>query len=213
MTRLICNISISLDGFVAGPDATLEEPLGKGGEQLHEWIFGERRWREQHGLEGGERGPSDEILRESIELPGASVMGRRMFSGGDGPWSDDPNADAWWGDDPPFDVPVFVVTHHARETVDKGKTSYTFVTGGLEAALAQAAEAAGDKPVAIAGGASLVQQSLQAGLLDELEIHVAPFLLGGGVRLFEGAPPAALELVRVVDAPNVTHIKYRTGGK
>ena len=212
MTRLICNISMSLDGFVAGPGASLEEPLGKGGEQLHAWAFAEQRFREQHGMTGGERGASDEIIREWIETPGAIVMGRRMFSGGAGPWSDDPNAGGWWGDDPPFDVPVFVVTHHARETVDKGRTSYTFVTDGIEAALARAAEAAGDRPVGVGGGASIAQQYLRAGLLDELEIHLAPVLLGDGVRLFDGAPPAALELVRVVTAPNVTHINYRIGG-
>jgi dihydrofolate reductase len=135
-----------------------------------------------------------------------------MFSGGEGPWDDDPVADGWWGDDPPFGVPVFVLTHHPRETVTKqGGTSFTFVTDGIEAALDQARAAAGEKDVAIAGGASVAQQYLKAGLLDEIQIHVAPVLLGDGVRLFEdlGAEPAQLELTRVIDSPAATHLKYR----
>ena len=140
-------------------------------------------------------------------------MGRRMFSGGEGPWEDDPNADAWWGDEPPFHHPVFVLTHHAREPVTKqGGTTFTFVTDGIESALEQAGAAAGDKNVAVAGGASVAQQYLKAGLLDELQIHIAPVLLGDGVRLFEnhlGSERLGLESTRVIESPAATHVRYR----
>ncbi|MFL6038185.1 MAG: dihydrofolate reductase family protein [Gaiellaceae bacterium] len=205
-----CNISMSLDGYVAGPDPTLEEPLGRGGEQLHEWALRVKTFRETHGMEGGETGPDDDVIREWLERSGAVVMGRRMFSGGSGRWEDDPNAGGWWGDEPPFHSPVFVLTHHARETVEKGGgTSYVFVTDGPEAALAQAREAAGGKDVQLGGGASVIRQFLDAGLLDELNIHLAPVLLGGGVRLFEGAQPMQLELERVIESPHATHLRYR----
>jgi dihydrofolate reductase len=211
VAKLRVDISMSLDGFVAGPKPTLEEPLGEGGELLHEWALALASWRKPHGLSGGETNASSAIVEESLEATGSVVMGRRMFSGGDGPWEDDPNADGWWGDEPPFHVPVFVLTHHDREPVTKdGGTSYTFVTGGIEAALERARAAAGDKDVVVAGGASVVQQYLEAGLLDELQVNVAPVLLGGGTRLFEG-PGAAktLEVTRVVEAPAVTHLRYR----
>src|SRR5918995_6025574 len=159
MGKLTCDITMSLDGFVAGPDPSLEEPLGKGGERLHEWIVGLESWRERHGLTGGTTSPDSEVLDEAISSTGATVMGRRMFSGGEGPWEEDPRADGWWGDDPPFHHPVFVLTHHARETVSKeGGTSFTFVTDGIESALEQARAAAGDKNVLVAGGASVAQQ-------------------------------------------------------
>jgi dihydrofolate reductase len=212
MARLTFEISMSLDGFIAGPNPTLEQPLGEGGEQLHEWVVALASWRERHSMEGGETGPDSDLMRESIAAQGAVVMGRRMFSGGEGPWEDDPNADGWWGDDPPFRVPVFILTHHPRQTVTKeGGTTFTFVTDGIEAALGQAREAAGDKDVAIGGGASVAQQYLTAGLLDEFQIHVVPLFLGDGVRLFDnlGAAPPALELARVVDSPAVTHLRYR----
>src|SRR6266536_1100517 len=176
MPKLTLDISMSLDGFIAGPNQTLEQPLGEGGDQLHEWVFGLASWREPHGLSGGE-----------------------------------PNADGWWGDVPPFHVPVFVLTHHARETVTKqGGTSYTFVTDGIEAALEQARAAAGDKDVALAGGATVVQQALKAGLLDQLQIHLAPVLLGDGVSLFDrlGADAPELEVGRVVASPSVTHLRF-----
>jgi dihydrofolate reductase len=212
MAKLILDITTSLDGFVAGPDQTLDEPLGRGGEQLHEWAFATRSWRESHGLDGGEEGADSEIV-ESLARAGATIMGRRMFSGGEGPWEDDPNADAWWGDDPPFHHPVFVLTHHAREPqVKEGGTTFTFVTDGIEAALDQARAAAGDRDVAIGGGADVAQQYLKAGLVDELHLHVAPVLLGSGVRLFErhaGADPPEVELTRVVESPAVTHVSYR----
>jgi dihydrofolate reductase len=210
MPGLTLEITMSLDGFVAGPEQTLEEPLGRGGEQLHDWIVGLASWRERHGLEGGERNVDDEVARETIGKAGAIIMGRKMFSGGAGPWEDDPNADAWWGDDPPFEVPVFVLTHHPRETVTKANgTSYVFVTDGIEAALEQARAAADDRGVAISGGANVVQQYLRARLLDELELHVVPLLLGDGVRLFDGVGDVKLELTRVESSPKVAHLWYR----
>jgi len=211
MPRVTCNLSMSLDGYVAGPNQTLEEPLGHGGGTLHEWAVRLKAFRERHGMEGGEPGPDNDIVAEWQDASGAVVMGRRMFSGGAGPWEDDPNADGWWGDDPPFRSPVFVLTHHARETVQKeGGTSYIFVTDGLESALDQARAAAGGKDVQIGGGASVVQQALNGGLLDELNIHLVPTLLGaGGVRLLEGLQPRELELTRVIESPHVTHLRYR----
>jgi dihydrofolate reductase len=214
MARVTFEISMSLDGFVAGPNQTLEEPLGEGGEQLHQWVVATASWREAHGMSGGERNADDEILAETLGRAGATVMGRRMFSGGEGPWEDDPNADAWWGDDPPFHHPVFVLTHHPRDRVTKdGGTTFTFVTAGIEAALEQARAAAGEKDVAVAGGGDVAQQYLKAGLLDELQLHVVPVLLGGGVRLFEdhvAGAPGELECTRVVESPTgVAHLRYR----
>jgi dihydrofolate reductase len=211
MARLICNISISLDGFVAGPNPSLEHPLGEGGDLLHEWAFAATSWRESHGLEGGESNADSEVIAESLRATGAVVMGRKMFSGGEGQWEDDPRARGWWGEDPPFHVPVFVLTHHPRETLDmEGGTSFTFVTGGIEAALEQARAAAGDEDVALAGGASVVQQYLTAGLLDELQIHLAPVLLGDGVSLFDrlGIDAVELETTRVIASPSVTHLRF-----
>lgn len=205
------NITMSLDGFVAGPDQTLEQPLGEGGEQLHEWILGLESWREQHGLEGGETNVDNEIVRATHERTGAFVMGRRMFSGGEGPWADDPKANGWWGDDPPFRAPVYVVTHHEREPLTLGATTFTFVDG-TEAAIRQAQDAAGDRDVQVSGGANVAQQALDAGLLDELQIHVAPVLLGSGVRLFDQPERRPIELTRVVDSPRATHLAYRVTG-
>jgi dihydrofolate reductase len=214
MGRLTLDISMSLDGFVAGPNQSLEDPLGEGGERLHEWVVAVAAWRERHGLPGGETNVDNEVVEEAIRNSGATVMGRRMFSGGEGSWEDDPNADGWWGDDPPFHHPVFILTHHAREPVTKqGGTTFTFVTDGIEAALEQARAAAGDKDVAVGGGASVVQQYLKAGLLDELQIHVVPVLLGDGVRLFDdhvASPPGALECITAVESPTgVAHLRYR----
>jgi dihydrofolate reductase len=209
---LTLDITMSLDGFVAGPNQTFEHPLGEGGERLHEWIYGLAPWRERHGLSGGESNADAEVVEESLRSTGAVLMGRRMFSGGAGPWEDDPNADGWWGDDPPFGVPVFILTHHPRETVTKqAGTTYTFVTEGIEAALAQARKAAGDKDVNVAGGADVAQQYLRAGLLDEFQIHIAPLLLGDGVRLFDGPgnDRPELEATRAIESPAVTHVRYR----
>jgi dihydrofolate reductase len=212
MAKVTCQISVSLDGFVAGPNPSLEQPLGEGGEKLHEWAFATKSFREMHGLPGGEANADSDLVEEWLGGIGATVMGRRMFSGGRGPWESDPNADAWWGDDPPFHHPVFVLTHHPRETVTKqGGTTFTFVTEGIEAALELARAAAGGQGVAVGGGASVVQQFLAAGLLDELELHVAPLLLGGGVRLFDGPDLTHVELActRVIESPAVAHVRYR----
>jgi dihydrofolate reductase len=210
MAKVTVDITMSLDGFVAGPNQTLEQPLGAGGERLHEWVYGLAAWRQNHGLEGGETNSDSEVVEEQLRRGGAFVMGRRMFSGGSGPWEDDPNADGWWGDEPPFHAAVFVLTHHPRETVVKqGGTTYTFVTDGIESALEQARAAAEEKDVQVAGGADVVQQYLNAGLIDELQVHVAPLLLGDGVRLFDGGEQANLQVLRVVDSPTVTHVKYR----
>ncbi len=212
MAGVFVDISVSLDGFVAGPNPSLDDPLGQGGEQLHEWAFAAQAWQEAHGESGGEESADSEIVQKNIARAGATVMGRRMFSGGEGPWGEDPNADAWWGDDPPFHHPVLVLTHHEREPLEmQGGTTFTFVTDGVESALAQARHAAGGKDVHIAGGAEAAQQFLRAGLLDEIQLHVAPVLLGGGTRLFDGPSGGTprLEQTRVISSPAVTHLSYR----
>ena len=213
MGKLRFEITMSLDGFTTGPDPGFEHPLGIGGDRLHQWAYGLRSFRERHGESGGETGPDNDLIEESFNAAGAIIMGRRMFSGGEGPWEDDPNADAWWGDDPPFRVPVFVLTHHPRETVTKqGGTTFTFVTEGIEAALEQARAAAGDRDVGIGGGASVAQQYLRAGLLDEMLLHVAPVLMGDGVRLFENHlddGQVELECTQVIQSPAVNHLRYR----
>jgi dihydrofolate reductase len=208
--QVVVDISMSLDGFIAGPNPTLEEPLGAGGEGLHEWTVGLASWRERHGESGGARNADDEVVAESLAATGAVVMGRRMFSGGEGAWEDDPNADGWWGETPPFHAPVFVVTHHAREPLEMaGGTTFTFVTEGVENAVEQAREAAIDKSVLVAGGASLAQQVLGAGLLGVLQIHLIPILLGGGTPLFEHVDPEIrLESTRVIESPAVTHLRF-----
>jgi dihydrofolate reductase len=207
MNSVTCQISISLDGFVAGPNQSTENPIGEGGERLHEWAFGTTTWREQHGSGGGERNADAEVAEEVVQGVGAYIMGRKMF-GGDGPW--DETWKGWWGEDPPFHVPVFVLTHHPREPLPmEGGTTFTFATDGIESALEQARTAAGDKDVMIAGGASAVQQYLAAGLLDELYLHIVPILLGAGERLLEGVGDPRLEPVKVIASPAVTHVKYR----
>jgi dihydrofolate reductase len=211
MPKLIFDISVSLDGFVAGPDPSLEEPLGRGGEQLHEWAINAMAWREAHGRQGGEANVDSDLVREHIDRIGATIMGRRMFSGGEGSWDDDPRARGWWGDDPPFHHPVFVLTHHEREPLPmQGGTTFTFVTEGIERALELARKAAGDRDVNIGGGGQAVQQYLKAGLVDEFQIHVAPVFLGGGTRLFDAVDPGRPERTRVVESPaGVTHVRYR----
>jgi dihydrofolate reductase len=212
VAKLKLDISMSLDGYIAAPEQTLEDPLGQGGMRLHEWVFGLKSFRERHGMSGGETNADDEIVAETVRGIGAVVMGRKMFSGGAGPWEADPNADAWWGDDPPFRVPVFVLTHHEREPlVKQGGTTFTFVTDGIESALEQARAAAGADDISLAGGAGVARQYLAAGLLDELQVHVVPVLLGGGVRLFDDSLPGPVELEaeRVVASPAVTHLRFR----
>jgi dihydrofolate reductase len=208
MSKVTCQISVSLDGFVAGPNQTLENPLGEGGEGLHEWVIATAAWREQHGRRGGERNADSEVADEVIANVGAYIMGRNMFGGGPGPW--DESWRGWWGEDPPFHVPVFVLTHHPREPLGmQGGTTFHFVTEGIESALDQARAAAGDRDVTIAGGAKAVQQYLAAGLLDELYLHIVPVILGGGERLLENVGDPKLEPVKVVESPAVTHVKYR----
>jgi dihydrofolate reductase len=208
MSPVTCQISMSLDGFVAGPDQSTENPIGVGGMRLHEWVFGLDSWREQHGLAGGERTADAEVVEKVVQGVGAYVMGRRMFGGGDGPW--DEAWTGWWGEEPPFHAPVFVLTHHPREPLSlRGGTTFTFVTDGIESALEQARSAAGDEDVAIAGGASVVQQYLAAGMLDELYLHIVPILLGAGERLLEGVGDPTLEPVEVIASPAVTHVRYR----
>ena len=205
---VILEITISLDGYVAGPKPTLEQPLGEGGMALHQWLVATEAWRRQHGQEGGEAGPDSELVAAGVAGVGATVMGRRMFSGGSGPWAADPNAGGWWGDDPPFGYPVFVLTHHAREPLVLGETTFSFV-GAFDEAFERARAAAGERNVAVAGGASVAQQALRAGLVDEMQLHVAPILLGGGTPLFENVGPLELELLRVIDSPRASHLRYR----
>ena len=212
MAKVRFEISMSVDGFVAGPNPSEEHPLGEGGMQLHDWVFKLAAWRKPHGREGGEVNASNEVLEESLDNIGATVMGRNMFGGGPGPWGADP-WDGWWGEDPPFHTPVFVLTHHEREPLEKqGGTTFTFVTNGIESALELAKQAADGKDVALGGGANVVQQYLAAGLVDELQLNVVPVLLGDGTRLFDKIVGAdvKLEPARVVEAPDVTHLKYRT---
>ena len=210
MSRVRCQISISLDGFVAGPNQSVENPLGEGGERLHEWAFATDSWQRSHGREAGEHNADAEVVDAMQQGIGAHVMGRRMFGGGDGKW--DESWRGWWGEDPPFHAAVSVLTHHPREPLEmEGGTTFTFVTGGIEAALEQARAAAGEQDVAIAGGASAIRQYLAAGLLDELYLHVVPVVLGAGERLLEDVGDLALEPVEVVASPAVTHVRYRVG--
>lgn len=203
-------MAISLDGYVAGPDQSVKDPLGVRGLELHQWVFDLEAWRARTGQEGGEVNASTAVVEEAQANVGATVMGRNMFGGGPGPWSEDPPWKGWWGDDPPYHVPVYVLTHHPREPLEmEGGTTFFFVTDGIDSALAQARDAAGDLDVLLGGGADAVQQYLAAGLIDGFELHIVPILLGNGERLFENVGDLRLEQVRTIEAPGVTHIKYR----
>jgi dihydrofolate reductase len=210
MPKLRFRIAISLDGYTSGPDQSVDNPLGVGGMHLHEWAFALAAWRAPHGLEGGEVNASSTVVEEGLAGIGATIMGRNMFGGHPGPWNPAKPWNGWWGADPPFHHPVFVLTHHARPPLAlEGGTTFTFVTDGIEAALAQARRVAGGKDVALAGGASAARQYLNAGLVDEMELHLAPILLGAGERLFDGVRDLhGLELVRTVAAPGVAHLKF-----
>jgi dihydrofolate reductase len=212
MGKVRFQISISLDGFVAGPNQSEDNPLGESGMDLHQWAFGLDAWRKTHGQEGGETNVSSKVLDEAVANVGATVMGRNMFGPIRGPWGDRA-WNGWWGEDPPFHHPVFVLTNHAREAVAmEGGTTFNFVTGGIESALEQARTAAGDKDVSVAGGSSAIQQFLNAGLIDDFELHVVPLLLGDGERLFDGVD-VNLERTRVLESPSgVTHLKFRVVG-
>lgn len=196
------DISVSLDGYAAGPDDGPEHPLGRGGEQLHEWVIATASWRSRHGYEGGTAGADSDLMEEAFSGTGAIVMGRRMFDLGE----------PYWGEDPPFRMPVFVVTHEPREAIVRGETTFAFVTGGPEGALERAREAAGDADVSVAGGADVIRQLLRAGEVDELQLHIVPVLLGGGASLLGGLSPddVHFEQVRVLEGDGVTHVKLRT---
>jgi len=205
---------MSLDGFVAGPRQSVENPLGLGGMRLHEWVFALAVFRSSHGMEGGEVNASTPVVEEWQSNVGATIMGRNMFGGHPGPWDARNPWMGWWGADPPFHHPVFVLTHHAREPLRlAGGTTFTFVTQGFEAALEQARRAAGGKDVGLGGGAHAARQYLAAGLVDEMEISLVPALLGSGERLFDGVGDDlhGLKLVRTVAAPGVTHLKFVRG--
>ena len=212
MSELRLQITMTLDGYVAGPNQSVEHPLGEGGEHLHDWAVKLKTFREMHGGEaGGETGTNDDVLREAFDNIGAVIMGRNMFGGGPGPWGTEPWS-GWWGDNPPFHTPVFVLTHHAREPmVMEGGTTFHFVTDGIESAFEQAKAAAGGKDVSLGGGASAAQQYLGAGLIHELEVHIVPIILGGGARLFDnlGDSGINLEPIRTLEGPGVADLKYR----
>jgi dihydrofolate reductase len=202
---------MSLDGFVAGPNQSVENPLGIGGMRLHEWVFPLAEWRAMQGLAGGEINESTQVVKESLENLGATIMGRNMFGGHPGPWDITKPWNGWWGDNPPYHHPVFVLTHYAREPlVLEGGNTFNFVTDGIHSALEQARRAANGKDISLAGGAQAAQEYLVAGLVDEMEISISPTLLGSGERLFEGVGDDlhGLELVRTVAAPGVTHLKF-----
>jgi dihydrofolate reductase len=211
MAKVRFEISMSLDGYVAGPNQSHEDPLGEGGEALHDWVVKLEAWRKSHGHEGGEVNESSPVMEEAMDNIGAVIMGRGMFGPpGGGPWGEEP-WNGWWGDDPPFHVPVFVVTHHDREPLTLTDTAFTFVTGGVQEAYEQAVEAAAGKDVKLSGGAEVANQMLVAGLIDQIDLNVVPLLLGGGERLFAdlGGSMPKLELERTVAGPEATHLRYR----
>ena len=187
MSRLrVHTFSISLDGYGAGPDQSLDNPLGVGGPEIFDWFFHTRTWNEMHGSEGGESGPDDEISQAGFQNIGAWILGRNMFGPVRGPWPDE-SWKGWWGDEPPYHVPAFVLTHHARPPLKmKGGTEFRFVTDGIESALRQAKDAAAGKDVRLGGGVSTIRQYLQARLIDELQLSISPGLFGSGEHLFYG---------------------------
>ena len=193
MSRLrVHSFAISIDGFGAGSDQDLQNPLGVGGPELFQWFFPTRTWQKMHGKEGGETGVDDDFAARGMEGFGAWILGRNMFGPVRGPWPDD-SWKGWWGDEPPYHVPVFVLTHHAREPLTmKGGTEFRFVTGGIHAALEQARDAAAGRDVRVGGGVSTIRQYLSAGLLDELHLVIAPVLLGRGEHLLGGLDTRAL---------------------
>jgi dihydrofolate reductase len=210
MAKLRFNITMSLDGYVAGPGQGLENPLGEGGHGSHDWAFATRTFRAAHGMEGGETGLDDDHAAAWNANIGATIMGRNMFGPVRGRWEDDAWT-GWWGEDPPFHTPVFVLTHHPRESLEmRGGTTFHFVTDGIVSALERALEAADGRDVSVGGGADAAQQYLRARLIDEMEIHVVPVLLGGGSRLFENLDggPTGYECVGLASSPAVAHYTY-----
>ncbi len=211
MPTLRCQISISLDGYIAGPNQSEENPLGEGGMDLHEWVFKLESWQVSHGRQGGETNASSAVIESAVADVGAVIMGRGMFGGGPGPWPEDPAWEGWWGDDPPFHAPVFVLTHHEREPLVLGDTTFEFVTDGIEPAYERAAEAAGEKGISLGGGAEAIRQYLAAGRVDELTLNVVPILLGSGEGLFDGlgGTDLGLEPADSFAGPEATHLVYR----
>jgi dihydrofolate reductase len=193
MTKVrVANFTISLDGYGAGPDQSVENPLGVGGEALHDWIVSTRSWRQMHGKEGGAGGVDDDFAARGIRNVGAWILGRNMFGPVRGPWSD-MTWKGWWGDSPPYDCPVFVLTHHPRPSLEtENATTFHFATEGIHQTLDRARQAAGERDVQVGGGADTIRQFLRAGLLDELHIAIAPVLLGRGEALFRGLDLPAL---------------------
>ncbi|MGN6392853.1 MAG: dihydrofolate reductase family protein [Gemmatimonadales bacterium] len=214
MSTLRFRTAMSLDGYSAGPAQSRENPLGIGGTRLHDWAFPLAAWRVPHGLEGGEVNASTAVMEELLDNVGATIMGRNMFGGHPGPWDEREPWSGWWGTNPPFHHPVFVLTHHPRRPLAlEGGTTFTFVTGGIETALAQAREAARGQDVALAGGAAVARQFLDAGLVDEMVIHLVPILLGGGEPVFKDVVDLhGLELIHTVPAPGVVHLKFVRSG-
>jgi dihydrofolate reductase len=215
MSRLRFTISMSLDGFSAGPDQSVEHPLGVGSERLHEWAFALKIFREMHGMDGGEVNDSTAVVEESLANIGATIMGRNMFGGHPGAWDAQHPWNGWWGNEPPYHHPVFVLTHYARKPLELEGTTFTFVTEGIDVALEKARRAAAGKDVSLAGGAKAFQEYFRAGLVDEMLINIAPILIGSGERLFEriGHDLRGMKLVRTVATPLVTHLKFvKTGG-
>jgi dihydrofolate reductase len=211
MSKLRFRISMSLDGFIAGPEQNVKNPLGINGMKLHEWVFPLRAWRTEHGLEGGETNESSAIIEEQLENLGATIMGRHMFGGHPGPWDPKHPWTGWWNNNPPYHHPVFVITHHERKPLEmEGGTTFFFVTDGIESALVQARKAARGKDISLAGGARAAQQYLAAGYVDQMDIHMVPVLLGTGERLFSdvGDNMHGLHLVRTVPAPGVIHLRF-----
>ena len=210
MSKLIADLSISLDGFVAGPEPSQSDPLGIGGMQLHEWAFKAMSWQQEHGGEGGEDNADSKLIEALRARVGAGIMGRKMYSGGSGGWEDDPNPRGWWGDDPPFHHNVYVLTHHEREALEmEGGTTFHYVTDGVRSAYDQAMAAAGDHDVQVHGGGSVVTQFLREGLLDELSVHIAPVFLSSGSRLLDDVPAGRLERLETSDSDTgVTYIRY-----
>jgi dihydrofolate reductase len=201
------SVAMSLDGYVAGPRQGPDDPLGVGGTALHEWVFATRYGRAMLGEDGGEEGLDDEFLQRGNDNIGATIIGRNMFGPVRGPWPDD-TWRGWWGDEPPYHHPVFVLTHHAREPLAMlGGTTFHFVTDGIEAALARAYDAAGGRDVRLGGGAATIRQYLRAGLVDELHVAVVPVLLGDGERIFEDALPG-YERTEFAASPSVAHVRF-----
>jgi dihydrofolate reductase len=200
MTKTTCHISISLDGFMAGPDQNRDNPLGVGGLRLHRWHLGEP-----------ESDVDAQLTAELLRPRGAFVMGRNMFGPIRGEWDEDWRG--WWGDEPPYHAPVFVLTHHARDPVEmEGGTTFHFVTEGFDAAYARAREVAGDREISIAGGASTIRQALTAGAIDELVLDIAPVVLASGESPFHGVANLQLEPIEVMHSPYASHVRYRVGG-